>query len=88
MISIRIPISFGVIFGGHAVYYKVAVVITVKSTDDVKHGGLTTARGTEYGNKVAFSKLEVYSFQRMYRVFAGNVIFLDVYKFKHPYPPL
>ena len=59
VVSVGIPIRCFKGFCRLSVDDKVAVGILIKSTDDIKHRGLTAARGTEDRHEFAFSEFKI-----------------------------
>ena len=56
VVAVNVPVAVGVKLGADAAYNEVAVGVVVKSADDVKHRCLSASRGSEDGDKLAFSE--------------------------------
>ena len=83
VISVRIPVAVPVFLSGNAVDDQITRSITVKTTNDVEHGGFTATGLTENSNEFAIAKLQADALQGMHRRIPRNVVFLDVFQLEH-----
>ena len=85
MVAIAVPVAVLIFLGGNAVYDKIALVISVESSDDVEHGGFSRAALAEYGHKFVFPEAKGHSVQRPLNKVARFIDLDDVFQFKHNY---
>ena len=64
VVSVRIPITAFVFFGGDRIDDQIAAVILVKTADDVEQGGFARSARAENCHKFIVSKIERYTVER------------------------
>ena len=79
MVSVAIPIGVLEILCGFAVDYKVTAGISVKTADDIEHGGLSATRCAEDRHELVFAEFQVNSAERVYDGIALAVLLAYIF---------
>ena len=87
VVSIGIPVPVRVFFCGDTVDDQITAVITVQTTDGIKHGSLAGAAGTQNGDKLVVAQVQTDSVQCGLYQIAGNILFANILDLKHPGTP-
>ena len=78
MVTVGVPIAVFKILGRAVIDGHIAAVVLVKPAYNVKQCCFAATRLTEHGNKLVFTELNAYSFQRLNLCVAGRVAFNNI----------
>ena len=78
MVAIGIPVTILEVLGGAPVDKKVTAGVTVKTADDIQHGGLAAARLTEDRHEFTAAEAEGNVPQRVNGAVTDGIIFDDI----------
>ena len=83
MVPVGIPVPVGIALGGYAIYHEIALVVTVKSADDVQKGRLPRTALAENGDEFAVAKADRHPIQRLLDQRSRTVDFTDALDLEH-----